>query len=138
MQEAYKKSETDGILKFAASLDERSLDVVDIVAATLEVSEGRSGDAASILNSWIGSCCLMDDRRIATDLVQGLMEAFVDLEENRNISPDTVTYCLAYAALSRDPGSAASAEYVMEQAIRKSKKKPVGNEGKLWRLLVVS
>jgi 23S rRNA-/tRNA-specific pseudouridylate synthase len=131
MQEAYKKGETDGILKFVASFDPSSLDVESVVTATLEVSEGRSGEAASILNAWIGSCCLMDDHRLAADFAQELMEAFEDLEDSNNIRPDTVTYCLAYTALSRYPEAAEMAEYVMDQATRKSKKMAGGKRRKI-------
>lgn len=130
MQEAYQEGETDGILKFASTLDISSLDVGDVVAATLEVSEGKSGDAASMLNAWIGSCCLMNDHIMAAQIAQGLVEAFEDLEASRKISPDIVTYCLAYTALHRCSETAWMAEYVMDQATRKSKKMAGGKRRK--------
>ncbi len=130
LRQAFEESQTDGILSFAASLDESDLVVSDIVAASMRVSEGRSGDTASILNAWIGSCCLMDDRQIATKIAQGLIESFEELEESKKITPDLVAYSLAYSAFSRDPDAAGIAEYVLNKAVRKSKKLAGGKRRK--------
>ena len=130
LQHAYQESETDGVLRFATSLDAATLEVADIVAASLEVSQGRSGDTASILSAWIGSCCLMDDQKLATNLANGLIHAFEDLEKNQNIAPDLVAYSLAYSVFCHDAEASAMAEYVLNQAIRKSKKLAGGKRRK--------
>jgi len=122
IRRAYQHGETDGILQYASSLDISTIAVEDIISATLDVSNGRSGDAASMMNAWIGACSLSSASTVTSDLVLGLMDAFEDLEGTKNISPDIVTYSLAYNALREDPSAEQSATYFIEEAIRRSKK----------------
>ena len=119
---AYHQGETDGILEYAASLDASTIRVEDIVSVTLDVSEGRSSEAASMMNAWIGACSLVKGPNVATDLVLGLMTAFGELKEKRNITPDIVTYSLAYSALHGEPSAQSSAAYFIHEAARQSKK----------------
>lgn len=129
---AYKEGETDGILQYASSHDVSSGMVDDIITSTLEISEGRSGEAASMLNAWIGACSLIEDEEEASSLALGLMEAFEDLEEERNISPDIVSYSLAYSVLHehKDLDVRNSGAYYLEQATRRSKKLAGGKRRK--------
>lgn len=122
LKQAYEESETDGVLSFVQTLDASRLQVSDIVTASLEVSGGSSGDTASILNAWLGSCCLMEDQKISTKIASGLIDAYQELQESRNITPDLVAYSLAYSVFCHDPTATHMAEYVLDQAIRKSKK----------------
>jgi 23S rRNA-/tRNA-specific pseudouridylate synthase len=130
VRKAYQIGETDGILEYAASLDSSAIRVDDIVSVTLDVAEGRSGEVASMMNAWIGACSIMEDRKVASDLVLGLVEAFEELEEDRNIAPDIVTYSLAYSALHEDLSRQGSAAYFVQEAARRSKKAAGGKRRK--------
>jgi 23S rRNA-/tRNA-specific pseudouridylate synthase len=131
IRRAYEKDETDGILKLASSMHKSSdFDVDEIVPAALEATEGNKGEVASIMNALIGSCCLLEDREIASGRVQQLLEAYEELEETKDISPDIVTVSLAYKAFSLNPESIDLAEFVLEQGLRQSKKAAGGKRRK--------
>ena len=127
---AYQNGETDGILEYAASLDVSTIKVEDVVSAALDVSEGRSGETASMMNAWIGACSLVKGPREVSELVLGLMTAFAELEEKRDIAPDIVTYSLAYSALHGDPSAQSSAASFIQEAARRSKKMAGGKRRK--------
>jgi 23S rRNA-/tRNA-specific pseudouridylate synthase len=130
IRKVYKDDETDGILKLAASMKTTDFDVDELIAGTLEAVQEKKGEVASIMNALIGSCCLMEDRETASDRVQELLEAYEELEETKNITPDIVTFSLAYKALSLDADSIDFADFVLDTAVRKSKKMAGGKRRK--------
>lgn len=123
IRQAYKDDQTDGILKLATHMwgDDR-FHVDEMVSATLEATEGKKGEVASIMNALMASCCQMEDREAASVQVRELLGAYETLEETRNITPDMVTFSLAYKALSLDPDSADLASLILDRALRRSKK----------------
>jgi len=130
MRHAYAQKDTDGILEWASTLDPSSLDANHIIEDVLDVSDGRKGDAASMLNAWIGSCSLMDDREVASGLANDLLLAFEELHKTKDISPDIVTYSLLYSALHQDPNKRKMGDYAVDQAARQSKKLAGGKRRK--------
>jgi 23S rRNA-/tRNA-specific pseudouridylate synthase len=115
---AYHEGETDGILRLAASMRDAS----ELVSASLEAAEGRKGEVASILNAWIGSCSLVDDPSVGASRASDFLKIYDELAEEKNISPDVVTFCLAYKALNRDERYREMAESVLDRAAHTSKK----------------
>ena len=74
------------------------------------------------MNALIASCCQMEDRKCASIQVRELLDAFERLKETRRITPDIVTYSLAYKAFSLDNASSDLAGLVLDQVLRQSKK----------------
>lgn len=122
IRQAYQDGETDGILNLAATTT-NSLDNVEyLILATLDAAVGSKGQVASIMNAWIGSCCLMEDRSAGAGRALRLLEAYDELTETHQITPDIVTYCLAYKALRRDESYYDEADSTLDLAVRISKK----------------
>jgi 23S rRNA pseudouridine1911/1915/1917 synthase len=120
IRRAFEEEQTDGILKL--SQQDFAPDVDDLVSATLEAVEEKNGHVASILNGFIGACSLMEDKTEATSRVCELLEAYEELEEEKGITPDIVSYSLAFNALSLDPTATDLAETALERALKMSKK----------------
>jgi len=130
IDESYKEKETDGILELAISssmMVDSKLDIEEtLIPAILQASGGRKGVSASVMNALIGSTCLLTASEGGTlngselsSRILGLMEA---LEDTGDITPDVVTYSLAYRALSNDPDCQSLADSLLEEAERISKK----------------
>jgi 23S rRNA-/tRNA-specific pseudouridylate synthase len=65
----------------------------------MDAASKSKGKAAGMINGWIGSCCLLDDKDQGAMMAWGILQAF---EENQlGLTPDVVTYCLVYSALTR-------------------------------------
>ncbi|KAL3945242.1 MAG: hypothetical protein SGBAC_000653 [Bacillariaceae sp.] len=117
---AFEKDQTDGIL--ALSSLHSDADVHTLIEATLDAVDEKGGHVASILNGFIGACMLMEDEPAAASRACELLEAFEELEEEKKIRPDIVTYSLAYNAIGRDPNSVDLAGVALERAQKMSKK----------------
>jgi 23S rRNA-/tRNA-specific pseudouridylate synthase len=122
IRQAYQDGETDGILNLAATTTKSLDNVKDLISATLDAVEGSKGQVAGIMNAWIGSCCLMEDVRAGAGRALRLLEAYDELTETHQITPDMVTYCLAYKALRRDESYHDEADSTLDLAVRISKK----------------
>lgn len=123
IRQAYQDGETDGILNLAATTTKSLDNVKDLISATLDAVEGNKGQVAGIMNAWIGSCCLMEDLRAGAGRALRLLEAYDELTETHQITPDIVTYCLAYKAFRRDESYHDKAHSTLDLAVRISKKK---------------
>jgi 23S rRNA-/tRNA-specific pseudouridylate synthase len=119
---AYAESETDGILALAASMNDADFEVDDLIDATIQAADDNKGKVASILNAFIGSCCVLPDRDVASARVVELLEAYESLAEDRGITPDIVSYSLAFQCLFQDEDSSELADHILEKAARMSKK----------------
>ena len=136
---AYIENETDGILSLASSMDNSNFDVDDIIDATIQAADStisgsskikKGGYVASVLNAFIASRLLIsdngDDDSSAAEKVVAILELWDDkLEEDMEITPDIVTYSLAYVCFSSQNNSQdyeEVAEYVLEKALKMSKK----------------
>jgi 23S rRNA-/tRNA-specific pseudouridylate synthase len=119
IRRAFEEEQTDGILKLSKDIGPN---VDELIPATMEAAAENRGQVASILNSFIGACSLMEDKSVATSRVCDLLEAYEELEEDNGIHLDIVTYALAYNALSLDPDANGLAELVLERAKKMSKK----------------
>ncbi len=138
INKAYNEKETDGIVELAVSLSmmvDSKLDIEEIlIPAILEASGGRKGVTASIMNALIGSTTLatsgetLQSGSQTSNRILALMEA---LEETGDITPDVVTYSLAYRAFSDDPDSHSLADSVLTEAERISKKAAGGKRRKM-------
>lgn len=131
IREVFFAHETDGILKLAAVIKPSDFDVNEMVSSTLEAVQEKPGEVASIMNALIGSCCLLEDHATASNRLRELLEAYDELAETRDITPDIVTYSLAFKGFSLDPDSSELAEFVLDTALRMSKKKAGGKRRKL-------
>ena len=99
MRLAYELGETDGIVEFASAhaLDQDSYD--NFIVTCMDAASQSKGKAAGMINGWIGSCCLMDDEDQGAMMAWRLLEAY---QQNQlGLTPDVVTYCLVYSALTR-------------------------------------
>ncbi|CAJ1960963.1 unnamed protein product [Cylindrotheca closterium] len=117
---AFEEDQTDGILKLSDLHLETDVDT--LVEATLDAIDDNRGHVASILNGFIGSCMFMEDEATAASKACELLETFEQLEEEKEIRPDTVTYSLAYNVINRDPASVDLANVALQRAQRMSKK----------------
>lgn len=96
IHEAWKTSETDGILKLAPQIEVERYDVQDLVIATMDALPSK-GQAAGVLNAWIGSCCQLQDRELGAERAWQLLDMYDSLED---LDPDLVTLSLVYKALT--------------------------------------
>jgi 23S rRNA pseudouridine1911/1915/1917 synthase len=147
--DSYHEQETDGVLNLAVSTSmvlNEELDIENVlVPAILESLDGEKnkGAVASIMNAMIGSCCFLATdvtgtkndldgakRQLLSDRVDQLLMAYELLEENNGISPDIVSYCLAYTALNVDPNEQDLSRTILERAQRWSKKLAGGKRRK--------
>lgn len=123
LRQAYEFGETDGILDLASTTklaDDYDLD--NLFVTFMEAASYNKGKAAGIINGWIGSCCLMNDREQGATLAWKLLRAYDDNE--MGINPDIVTFSLVYSALVRTDQEEfhVLANIVMERAEQLSKK----------------
>ncbi|VEU44557.1 unnamed protein product [Pseudo-nitzschia multistriata] len=140
---SYAEKETDGVVELATTsslLTDLSVDIEDdLIPAILEASGGRKGIVASIMNAMIGSGChFIDETKtkagttpgLVSDRVLSLMEGLFDAAD---VTPDIVTYSLAYEALSKDDPDDTDglADSILETAERSSKKIAGGKRRKL-------
>jgi 23S rRNA-/tRNA-specific pseudouridylate synthase len=115
-----------------------------LIPAILDAVGGdkkRNGAVASVMNALIGACCYHatnisrsdtedgynDDeyasiKSLLSDRVNTLLLSYENLEETSGISPDIVSYCLAYTALLTDPKEQVLANTILDVARKKSKK----------------
>mmetsp|Transcript_20719 Transcript_20719/g.23653 ORF Transcript_20719/g.23653 Transcript_20719/m.23653 type:complete len:476 (-) Transcript_20719:54-1481(-) len=137
IREAWKNGETDGVLKL--SKDFRIMEqfsIVDIIESTL-ASVPTKSSVASIMNSWIGSCCYYpsDDTDLGAEYAYDLLTAYDTMLEDF-IEPDLVTLCLVYSALMQANNTdyhTLAKEEVLERARWLAKKEG----GTKWRKSVV-
>lgn len=120
IRRAFEEAQTDGIVRL--SQNGFVPDIKDLVSATLEAVDESSGNVASILNGFIGACSLMDDKKAATSRVCEILQAYDGLKEEMDITPDIVTFSLAFNALSLDPAAVDLADAALERALKMSKK----------------
>ena len=106
IREAYLERETDGILELSDLVLQH--DPVQLLDWTFEALE-TPGQQASALNGWLGACLLLGDPHGSAAAT--MLEAW---KQHQDVSPDLVSYCLAYAA-SRDSA-------FLEQAQKYTKK----------------
>jgi 23S rRNA-/tRNA-specific pseudouridylate synthase len=96
IHEAWQTSETDGILKLAPQIESERYDVQDLVIATLDALPSK-GQAAGVLNAWIGSCCQLQNPELGAERAWQLLDIYDSLED---LDPDLVTLSLVYTALT--------------------------------------
>jgi 23S rRNA-/tRNA-specific pseudouridylate synthase len=111
-------------------------DVDTLTSAVLEAVGDRKGAVASVMNAMIGSCILHATTTATasgnerpeisvTDRVNSLMLAYEELEQTRGITPDVVSFSLAYTAFLMDEDFAQGQSRgvkILEQAQRRAKK----------------
>jgi len=101
IREAWNVGETDGILKLARQFDVmQTFSVTDVIDATL-LSVTARGHVAGIMNSWIGSCCQMEDKDLGAELAWELLTAYDDNTVLEDIEPDLVALSLTYSAMTQ-------------------------------------
>ena len=122
MRQAFDDAETDGILEFASTIQLKHYDLDNLLVSCMEAVDSSKGKAAGIINGWIGSCCLMDDKEQGATLAWKLLEAYDD--NNMGLLPDIVTFSLVYSALVRtdQENFHVLANIVLERAEQLSKK----------------
>jgi 23S rRNA-/tRNA-specific pseudouridylate synthase len=96
IHEAWQTSETDGILKLAPQIEVERYDVQDLVFATLDALPTK-GQAAGVLNAWIGSCCQLQDPELGAERAWQMLGLYDSLED---LDPDLVTLSLVYTAMT--------------------------------------
>lgn len=138
----YCDKETDGVLELAASpsfIATTDLDVKILIPAILEAVGEEKGAVASVMNAMIGSCILAaaSDKERAkyqlSDRVDSLMNAYEELAATEGITPDVVSYSLAYTAFQMEEDDRRGhdrAEIVLQQARRQTKKLAGGRRRK--------
>jgi 23S rRNA-/tRNA-specific pseudouridylate synthase len=146
IMESYNDRETDGILDLLVSspslLIESDLDdtLTYTILERIADDKRKNGIMASVINSMIGSCYyLMSDensiqaehhRTRLADQVDRLTLAFENLEKTHGISPDLVTYSLAYTALGCHSSFHGSADIMLKMAAKIAKKLSGGKRRK--------
>ena len=122
MRQAFDHAETDGILEFASTTQLKHYDLNNLLVSCMEAVNFSKGKAAGIINGWIGSCCLMEDKEQGAILAWKLLEAYDD--NNMDLLPDIVTFSLVYSALVRtdQENYHVLANIVLERAEQLSKK----------------
>lgn len=97
IQEAWGTSETDGILKLASEIEFEQYEAEDLVFSTLEAVPTK-GQAAGILNAWIGSCSTsIQDLELGAERAWQLLHIYDSLED---MEPDMVTLALVHNAMT--------------------------------------
>lgn len=97
IHEAWKAGETDGILKLAAQHEIEHYDLQDLVFTTLDAVAAK-GQAAGVLNAWIGYCSQLPDIELGAERAWQLLDIFDSLED---LEPDVVALSLVYTAMTR-------------------------------------
>lgn len=94
---AWQSRETDGILQLGSELALEEYDLEDLVYASINAVPTK-GQAAGILNAWIGSCIgRTDDLELGAELAWQLLDVYDSLDD---LQPDMVTLSLVYTALT--------------------------------------
>jgi len=120
IREAFLEKETDGILEIAQELLE-VFSPKDLIRASISAACGNKGQAASIINSFVGSCALIENPNPSVAL--SLLDSFYELSDEIGLFPDIITYCAAYKALRLGGNEFdQTAESVLESAERLAKK----------------
>jgi 23S rRNA-/tRNA-specific pseudouridylate synthase len=115
--------------------------VLDAVGDT----DKNKGAVASIMNALIGACCYhatnntlhADDdeddelKALLSDRMDSLLLSYGNLDESKGISPDIVSYSLAYTALRTDPNKKSLADTILNMAIKRAKKIAGGKRRKI-------
>lgn len=117
IRDAYESGETDGILELAGTLSLQDYSPQELVVDSLEAAKGNKGQAAGMINAWVGAC---HDTEPA--LALQLLEAYDDISDEVRVYPDVVTLSLVYSALCRVPEYEEVAAEIMDRARKLSKK----------------